>query len=166
MTFYVLNFCCVGFLNYFMWRYISNPVHRLAEPPIEAATLKMAKMRSLLVPCFFLLMLPVAYFTNVIFAIYIPVFIPLTLRFLRRRMTRKEAQLHSERNIMVSGWHKIGKVLAHLGLNLSSVVRNIDAQYWLILEGRDAVNLCLNDGSSSAFRYSLRLSTSSTNTLG
>lgn len=96
MTFYVLNFCFVGFVNYFMWRYISNPAHRLTEPPIEPETLKMAKLRSLIVPCMFLLMLPVAYFANVIFAVYIPIFIPLVLRLLRRRISKREAQRTGE----------------------------------------------------------------------
>lgn len=96
MTFYVLNFCCVGFTNYFMWRYISNPEHRLSEPPIEKETLKMAKLRALVVPCIFLLMLPIAYLTNVLFAVYVPMFIPITLRFLRRRLAKKEAEALGE----------------------------------------------------------------------
>ena len=35
MTFYVLNFCGVGFTNYFMWRHITNLKNKLAEPAID-----------------------------------------------------------------------------------------------------------------------------------
>jgi len=31
MTFYVLNFCCAGFANYFMWRRVGNVKNKLAE---------------------------------------------------------------------------------------------------------------------------------------
>ena len=89
MTFYVLNFCGVGFTNYFMWRHITNPKNKLAEPAIDPLYAKLAKLRSLTVPMIFLLMLPVAYFTNVFFAVYIPMFIPLVLRLLKRKITKK-----------------------------------------------------------------------------
>ncbi|MBK9569950.1 MAG: DUF1211 domain-containing protein [Chitinophagaceae bacterium] len=32
MIFYVLNFCGMGFMNYFMWVYITNPKNKVAEP--------------------------------------------------------------------------------------------------------------------------------------
>jgi len=89
LTFYVLNFCAIGFVNYFMWRYISNPKHRFTEPPIDPATLKFAKARALLVPIVFLLMLPVAYFSNVMIAVYMPMLIPLLIRIFKWSMTRK-----------------------------------------------------------------------------
>jgi uncharacterized membrane protein len=49
MTFYVLNFCCVGFINYFMWRRIGNKKNKLAEPPIDPLVLKLACARALVV---------------------------------------------------------------------------------------------------------------------
>src|SRR5215510_14856437 len=75
MTFYVLNFCGVGFVNYIMWRRIGNKKNKLAEPPIDALVLKLAYARALVVPSLFLLMLPVAYLSNVVFAVYIPMLI-------------------------------------------------------------------------------------------
>ncbi|MES1222819.1 MAG: TMEM175 family protein [Bacteroidota bacterium] len=87
-TFYVLNFCCLGFMHHIMWRYITNPANKLAEPPVDALTVKLAKLRSLLVPTIFLLMLPVAYLTNVVVAIYIPMLIPVILRITNRRISR------------------------------------------------------------------------------
>lgn len=96
LAFYVLNFCGVGYLNYLMWRHISNPKKKLTEPPIDQLTLKLAKLRSLVVPSIFLLMLPVAFLTNVRTAIYMPLLIPITLRILRRRIIKKYKQPQSQ----------------------------------------------------------------------
>jgi uncharacterized membrane protein len=89
LTFYVLNFCGVGFLNYFMWRHVSNQKRKLTDPPIDPITLKLAKIRSLTVPSIFLLMLPVAFLTHVIIAIYMPILIPVVLRIMRKRVHKK-----------------------------------------------------------------------------
>ncbi len=89
MTFYVLNFCCMGFLNYFMWAYILNPKNKVAEPPVDHLVARHAKSRSLVVPIIFLTMLPVAYLTNVIFAAYVPMLIPVIIRIMRKRINKK-----------------------------------------------------------------------------
>jgi len=89
MTFYVLNFCFVGFINHLMWRYVTNPKNKVAEPPIDDLTANMAKMRSFLVPFIFFLMLPVAYLTNVFFAVWVPMLIPISLKILKKRIRRK-----------------------------------------------------------------------------
>ena len=97
MTFYVLNFCCVGFANYLMWRRIGNKKNKLAEPPIDPLVLKLAYARSLVVPFLFLLMLPVAYLTNVLFAVYIPMLIPVVLRILRKQIRKKHEKIQIEK---------------------------------------------------------------------
>jgi uncharacterized membrane protein len=89
MTFYVLNFCGAGISNYLMWRHIGNKKNRLAEPPIDSLVLKLSTIRSLMVPAIFLLMLPVAYFTNVLFAVYVPLLIPLFIRITKKIITKK-----------------------------------------------------------------------------
>ncbi len=89
ITFYVLNFCCVGFLNHFMWRYVTNPKNKIAEPPFPPVVAELAKMRSFVVPFFFLLMLPVAYLTKVIYAAWMPPMIPVVLKILQRRIKKK-----------------------------------------------------------------------------
>lgn len=89
MTFYVLNFCCAGIFNYILWRYISNPKNGLMDQPIDPMTLKMAKLRSFIVPLIFLCMLPVAYLINVIIAVYIPLLIPVTTRIMTRYYKKK-----------------------------------------------------------------------------
>lgn len=89
LTFYVLNFCCVGFTNYFMWRHITNTKNKLAEPPINALDAKLAKARSIAVPLVFLFMLPIAYLTNVLIAVYVPLLIPVVLRILKKQIHKK-----------------------------------------------------------------------------
>lgn len=89
MTFYVLNFSLAGFVNYFMWVYITNPANNVAEPPVEPEVATMAKIRSLTVPLVFLLMLVVAYLTNVLIAVYIPILIPILMKLVRIRMKKK-----------------------------------------------------------------------------
>jgi hypothetical protein len=72
-----------------MWRRIGNKKNKLAEPPIDPLLLKLAYARSLVVPFLFLLMLPVAYLTNVLFAVYIPMLIPLVLRILKKQISKR-----------------------------------------------------------------------------
>jgi uncharacterized membrane protein len=93
MTFYVLNFCGVGFTNYFMWRHITNPKNKLAEPQVDLLEAKLAKLRSLTVPVIFLIMLPVAYLTNVLIAVYIPMLIPVVFRIFQKRIKKKHKPL-------------------------------------------------------------------------
>jgi uncharacterized membrane protein len=84
MTFYVLNYAAAGLVNYIMWRHITNPKLKLAVPPIDPIIAAYAKMRALMVPMIFLLMLPVAYLTNVMIAVYIPLLIPIAIRISKR----------------------------------------------------------------------------------
>lgn len=90
MAFYVFNFAGAGFMNYWMWRHIANPVNKLAEPAIDASVARDAKTRALVVPCIFLLMLLAAYTINVRAAVYIPLTIPLIIRFIKNRRDRKK----------------------------------------------------------------------------
>ena len=97
MTFYVLNFCGVGFANYLMWRRIGNEKNKLAEPPIDPLVLKLAYARALVVPFLFLLMLPVAYFINVLFAVYIPMLIPVAIRILKKQIRKRHEKIHAQK---------------------------------------------------------------------
>lgn len=92
MTFYVLNFACAGIINHLMWRYISNPRNKLIEPAMDPVTIRLAKTRSLIVPCIFLLMIPVAYLINVMVAIYVPLFIPVVMRLVNKQIQKKPAK--------------------------------------------------------------------------
>ena len=98
MTFYVLNFCGVGCVNYFfMWRRIGNEKNKLSEPPIDPFVLKLAYARALVVPFLFLLMLPVAYFINVLFAVYVPMLIPVAIRILKKQIGKRHEKIHAQK---------------------------------------------------------------------
>ena len=90
LTFYVLNFVGAGLVNFWMWVYISNPRHALTNPLIDPEVAKMAKIRAITVPVAFLMMLPVAYFINVIFAVYIPMLIPMIMGIIKRIVVKKQ----------------------------------------------------------------------------
>ena len=89
MTFYVLNFSMAGFINYFMWSYVINPKNKVADPPIDPEIAMAAKWRSLIVPSVFVLMLVVAYLSNVLFAVYVPMLIPILMRIVSWRIKKK-----------------------------------------------------------------------------
>ncbi len=86
ITFYVLNFCCVGLMNYLMWVRICNPKHKLADPPIEKLVAAQAKARSVVVPLIFLMTVPIAYLAGVMYAVYVPMLIPLALKLTGRHI--------------------------------------------------------------------------------
>jgi len=89
MTLYVLNLCGAGLLNYVLWVYVSNPKHQLIDASTDTLTIRTAKMRSIVVPCMFFCMLPVAYFVHVIVAVYIPMLIPVVMKILNRRLKKQ-----------------------------------------------------------------------------
>jgi len=89
MTFYVLNFCGAGLMNYWLWVYISNPKNKLTDPPIPILTLKQAKARALIVPIVFFLMLPAAYLVDVRLAVYVPLLMPIIMKIVTNRIKKK-----------------------------------------------------------------------------
>ncbi|HMG69135.1 MAG TPA: TMEM175 family protein [Chitinophagaceae bacterium] len=99
MTFYVLNFFFIGMVSYFMWRRIGNLKNKLAEPPIDPLILKLAYVRSLLVPFIFLSMLPIAYFTNVLYAVWMPMFIPLIISIVKKMVKKKHNKISLKESI-------------------------------------------------------------------
>lgn len=92
MTFYVLNIFFVGLINYFLWSHISNSSKKLCEPTSDPAIFKMARIRSLIVPLVFLLMLTVAYLFRVEAAVYVPLLIPVTMKIIQKKINRKKIQ--------------------------------------------------------------------------
>ena len=95
MTFYVLNFSLAGFVNFLMWRYVTDPKNKVAEPPIDPEIAAMAKLRALIVPSVFVLMLVAAYLGNVMYAVYVPLLIPILLSVIKRRMKKKFAAVNN-----------------------------------------------------------------------
>ncbi len=89
MTFYVLNLCFVGLLNYFMWRYIANPKNKLIGHPVDPMVLKMGKARAIIVPIMVFCMLPVAYMFTVAAAVYIPMLVPIAMKITKNYYAKK-----------------------------------------------------------------------------
>jgi len=89
LTFYAMNLVAVGVTNYFLWSYISNPKLKLLDESVDQMAIRMAKVRSITVPAIFFLMLPVAYLTDVFFAVFIPILIPVALRITKRFATKQ-----------------------------------------------------------------------------
>jgi hypothetical protein len=81
-----------------MWVYVTNPKNKVAEPPVDPEIAMLARIRSLTVPSVFVLMLMVAFLTNIIFAVYIPILIPILLKVIQRRVKKKFATTTNNQN--------------------------------------------------------------------
>jgi len=82
---YVGNICLIGFTDYLMWRYISNPKNEIAEGFPSQDFVKKGKIRSLLLPSIFLLSLLVAIFIDPIIARFVLFLIPLAMSMVRNK---------------------------------------------------------------------------------
>ena len=83
---------------------VSNQLHNELKKDLPAGKagfrlerLILAYAQALVVPLLFLLMLPVAYLTNVLFAVYIPMLIPLVLRVFKIQLRNRHAKIHLEK---------------------------------------------------------------------
>jgi uncharacterized membrane protein len=81
---YVFNICLTGIANFLLWKYIGNPRNNVAAPFPDEHFIRNAKVRSLIVPTVFLLML-IASFWNALAARYVPMLIPVITRFVQRK---------------------------------------------------------------------------------
>ena len=90
MTFYVLTIVGAGIFNYIMWLHITNPKHKLIDPRTDMQTIRLARTRSIVVPCVFLFMIPIAYLFHVALAVYVPMLIPVIMKIATRRYTKKQ----------------------------------------------------------------------------
>lgn len=88
LIFYVGNIWFIGFMNFRLWSYIGNPNNNVAEGIPNVHFIRLARLRSLVVPIVFTLMIPVATFAPVE-ARYVPVLIPFIMMLLQRRFTKK-----------------------------------------------------------------------------
>ena len=82
---YVFNICLTGILNYFMWRYIGNLRHGLAEHLPAGNFLRNAKIRSLLLPGMFLLSLLVAVIINPFVGRYVLFLTPIAMLLVKNK---------------------------------------------------------------------------------
>lgn len=89
MVFYVTNVCATGIFNFLLWNYISNPKNKLASKIPGGGFIQLAKARSLIVPLAFLLMLPIAYFIKVNYAVFMPALIPFYMGMIKKYLDKK-----------------------------------------------------------------------------
>jgi uncharacterized membrane protein len=82
---YVANICLTGFINFLMWGYIGNPKNGLTEDFPKGDFLKLAKVRSLLMPFVFVASLLTATFINPIAARFVLFFIPIIMSLVRNK---------------------------------------------------------------------------------
>lgn len=81
---YTGNVVFSGLMLAFLWRHLGNPKKRLAEGFPDEQFVRAAKLRSLVVPGLFAL----SFFVTLSYPIagrYVPMFIPLVLRFIKRK---------------------------------------------------------------------------------
>jgi uncharacterized membrane protein len=80
---YVLNIAFIGVMNFWMWNYIGTSSNGVSTADIDPMIVRQSKTRAILVPCVFLLAIPVA-FVSPIAARYVPILIPIVMRVFRK----------------------------------------------------------------------------------
>ncbi|MBS1518195.1 MAG: DUF1211 domain-containing protein [Bacteroidetes bacterium] len=82
---YVFNICLTGIMNFLLWSYIGNPKNKLAEDLPEGDFLKLAKVRSLLLPSVFVISLLTAIFINPVIGRFVLFLIPVIMSMVRNK---------------------------------------------------------------------------------
>jgi uncharacterized membrane protein len=85
---YVANMCLTGFMNCWLWLYVSNPKHHLLTHKISHARIKLGLYRSLVVPMIFILSLCVSFILPVV-SRFIPILIPIILHWGMKGLEKK-----------------------------------------------------------------------------
>ena len=77
---YVGNMCFTGFMNCWLWLYVSNPKRNLLTHKISAARIRLGLYRSLIVPSVFLVSFLLSFFYP-LFSRFLPITIPIVLHW-------------------------------------------------------------------------------------
>jgi uncharacterized membrane protein len=77
---YVANMCFTGFMNCWLWLYVSNPKRDLLTHKISHARIELGLYRSLVVPLIFILALLISFFLPIV-SRFIPILIPIILHW-------------------------------------------------------------------------------------
>jgi uncharacterized membrane protein len=85
---YVANICLTGFMNCWLWLYVSNPKRELLTHTISAERIRLGLYRSLTVPLIFILAFFMAFFLPVV-SRFIPALIPILLHWGFNGLERK-----------------------------------------------------------------------------
>jgi len=81
---YVVNICFLGFMNFFLWKHLTNPKFNLTEGVTREENVVFS-FRSISVPIIFIIS-AVIYFFKPIIAAFFPPFIPLIMRIVTKRI--------------------------------------------------------------------------------
>ena len=87
VIFYTCNIALLGILNFFMWRYISNPNKGLTEN-LSPQLARYSSLRAITVPVIFIAF-TIVYTQSPVIAVFIPMSIPLLLKFIFGPMKKK-----------------------------------------------------------------------------
>lgn len=87
VIFYTCNIAWLGIVNFFMWRYLSHPRHRLTEN-LSPQLARYSSLRAITVPVIFIIC-SIVYTQSPLIAAFIPLTIPLILRFVFGPMKKK-----------------------------------------------------------------------------
>ena len=100
---YTLNMCLTGFMNYWLWVYVSNPKRHMLTREISKARIKLGVYRSLVIPLIFVISLLVFFILPVLaraILILIPVILHWGMGGLEKKAERDEA---TARNLLSRG---------------------------------------------------------------
>jgi uncharacterized membrane protein len=90
---YTFNMCLTGFMNYWLWIYVSNPKRKMLSREISRARIKLGVYRSLVIPVIFIISFLV-FFIFPVFSYFILLLIPIILHWgmksLEKRAERDE----------------------------------------------------------------------------
>jgi len=98
---YVANMCFTGFMNIWLWLYISDPKRNLLTRTISKARIKLGLYRSLMIPVVFLISLLLSFFLPV-FSRFIPAVIPFILHWGMKGLERRADQKDKDELTVVS----------------------------------------------------------------
>ena len=74
---YSINFCYIGLMSFFLWKYVSNPKNNLTEN-LSVSMANYYTFRAMAIPVIFAIIIIVSFF-NPRYAIYIPPFTPVIM---------------------------------------------------------------------------------------
>jgi hypothetical protein len=96
---YVANMCFTGFMNCWLWLYVSNPKRDLLTHKISHARIELGLYRSLVVPLIFILALIFSFFLPIV-SRFIPILIPIILHWGMKGLERT-ADIKDKREVKI-----------------------------------------------------------------
>jgi TMEM175 potassium channel family protein len=95
---YVANMCLVGFMNCWLWLYVSKPSRNLLTHKISSARIRLGLYRSLIVPIVFVLAFLISFILPVV-SRFLPICIPIVLHWGMKGLERSADQKDKEEKL-------------------------------------------------------------------